>query len=63
MIFRKIRKSEIVKGKLLWMKRDGFIPQQVKVLAKYKDWVWCYWKNETTYFWEIVYWKDLKDEK
>ena len=49
-------------GKDVWFDDDVLLKKvsKRKAIAGFKDWVWLYWKDPSTYHWEIAYIGDIE---
>ncbi len=52
--------KDVGEGNDVWLKRGGSGPIKCIAIAGFKDWVWLYWKDHSTYHWEIAYFGDIE---
>jgi len=52
--------KEVWQDNEVWLKRNGFNPQKCTAIAAYESWVWLYWKDYSTYHWEVAIPADIE---
>ncbi len=51
---------EIYQKDKVWLKRHGYEPIKCTAIAGFESWIWLYWKDHSTYHWEVAYYGDIE---
>lgn len=52
--------KDVFAGNKVRLKRGGFKSMKCKAIAGFKSWVWLYWKDHSTYYWENAHTDDIE---